>query len=62
MKLPHRTIALQGKGAGRWPTAEAVFADIMDIQRGYLAGKLAASPVHENPLNHVPRMSTGRVA
>lgn len=62
VKLPHRTIALQGKGAGRWPTAEAVFADIMDIQRGYLAGKLAASPVHENPLNHVPRMSTGRVA
>lgn len=24
---------LRGKGAGRWPTAEAVFADIMDIQR-----------------------------
>ncbi|MGP1274516.1 MAG: homoserine dehydrogenase [Caulobacterales bacterium] len=26
--------ALFGKGAGRWPTAAAVFADIMDIQRG----------------------------
>ena len=25
---------LYGKGAGRWPTAAAVFADIMDIQRG----------------------------
>ena len=22
-----------GKGAGRWPTAAAVFADIMDLQR-----------------------------
>ena len=38
--------ALFGKGAGRWPTAAAVFADIMDIQRGLsepAAGKLAAS-------------------
>ena len=26
--------ALFGKGAGRWPTAAAVFADIMDIHRG----------------------------
>lgn len=25
--------AIYGKGAGRWPTAAAVFADIMDIQR-----------------------------
>ncbi len=24
---------LQGKGAGRWPTAEAVFADLLDIHR-----------------------------
>lgn len=24
---------VNGKGAGRWPTAEAVFADLMDIQR-----------------------------
>lgn len=27
-------ITLFGKGAGRWPTAAAVFADIMDIHRG----------------------------
>jgi homoserine dehydrogenase len=25
-----------GKGAGRWPTATAVFADIMDAQRALL--------------------------
>lgn len=30
----HGVQALFGKGAGRWPTAAAVFADIMDIQRG----------------------------
>jgi homoserine dehydrogenase len=28
-----RVHALYGKGAGRWPTAAAVFADMMDIQR-----------------------------
>ncbi|TRO97303.1 homoserine dehydrogenase [Glycocaulis profundi] len=28
-----RVHALFGKGAGRWPTAAAVFADVMDIQR-----------------------------
>jgi len=27
--------ALQGKGAGRWPTAAAVFADMMDIRRAW---------------------------
>ncbi len=29
-----------GKGAGRWPTATAVFADVMDAQRAVL-GRLA---------------------
>ena len=28
---------LYGKGAGRWPTAAAVFADVMDAQRALLA-------------------------
>ena len=31
-----------GRGAGRWPTATAVFADIMDAQRALLGGRLAA--------------------
>jgi homoserine dehydrogenase len=57
-----RTVSVQGKGAGRWPTAEAVFADIMDIQRLCLAGEDRASPVPENPLSHIRRMSTGHVA
>jgi homoserine dehydrogenase len=26
-------VVARGKGAGRWPTAEAVFADIMDAWR-----------------------------
>jgi homoserine dehydrogenase len=30
---PQGEIRVEGKGAGSWPTAEAVFADIMDIQR-----------------------------
>ncbi|MFN3835078.1 MAG: homoserine dehydrogenase [Glycocaulis sp.] len=29
----HAVHAIFGKGAGRWPTAAAVFADVMDIQR-----------------------------
>ncbi|MEP3071908.1 homoserine dehydrogenase [Maricaulis sp.] len=62
VKLPQKTVSLRGKGAGRWPTAEAVFADIMDIQRSYLTGEAEASPVPENPLSHIRRMSTGQVA
>jgi hypothetical protein len=34
----------------------------MDIQRSYLAGEAEASPVPENPLSHIRRMSTGQVA
>lgn len=30
-----RTHALYGRGAGRWPTATAVFADIMDMRRAW---------------------------
>ena len=26
---------VHGKGAGRWPTAAAVFADVMDLQRAF---------------------------
>ncbi|MBO6764499.1 homoserine dehydrogenase [Maricaulis sp.] len=62
VKLPQKTVSVRGKGAGRWPTAEAVFADIMDIQRSYLTGEAEASPVPENPLSHIRRMSTGQVA
>jgi homoserine dehydrogenase len=35
----HQVHAVYGKGAGRWPTTAAVFADIMDLQR-----RLAAAP------------------
>jgi homoserine dehydrogenase len=31
-----------GKGAGRWPTAAAVFADVMDLQRQLAAAAQAA--------------------
>ncbi len=62
IRMPQRTVSVQGKGAGRWPTAEAVFADIMDIQRGYLTGELKASPLQEAPLSRIPRMSSGQVA
>jgi homoserine dehydrogenase len=31
-----------GKGAGRWPTATAVFADVMDAQRALLGRPLLA--------------------
>lgn len=35
---------LQGKGAGRWPTAAAVFGDIMDIRRAWACD--GAAPAH----------------
>jgi len=35
----HQVHAVYGKGAGRWPTTAAVFADMMDLQR-----RLAAAP------------------
>lgn len=31
-----------GKGAGRWPTAAAVFADVMDLQRAFCGRQQAA--------------------
>ena len=31
-----------GKGAGRWPTAASVFADVMDVQRALLLGAAEA--------------------
>ena len=33
--------ALYGKGAGRWPTAAAVFADLMDVQRAWAGARAA---------------------
>lgn len=38
-----------GKGAGRWPTATAVFEDVMDAQRALL-GRAAASGAQPAPL------------
>ena len=40
--------AVYGKGAGRWPTAAAVFADVMDLQRALAAA--AAAEVGAAPL------------
>ena len=37
--------SLCGKGAGRWPTASAVFADIMDLQRSLLLKSAPPAPV-----------------
>jgi homoserine dehydrogenase len=39
-----RVHALYGKGAGRWPTAAAVFGDVMDLQRR-LAAEAQAAPL-----------------
>lgn len=38
-----RAHAVHGKGAGRWPTTAAVFADIMDLQRSLAADAARAS-------------------
>jgi homoserine dehydrogenase len=37
--------ALFGKGAGRWPTTAAVFADVMDLQRSLAAAAANAVPL-----------------
>lgn len=62
LNLPGGQLGVFGKGAGRWPTAEAVFADIMDIQRDTVLPAKAASHMPENPLSHIRRMSTRTVA
>jgi homoserine dehydrogenase len=36
---------VHGKGAGRWPTAASVFADLMDVQRALLLRAPQASAV-----------------
>ncbi|MDP8914572.1 MAG: homoserine dehydrogenase [Pseudomonadota bacterium] len=38
-----------GKGAGRWPTATSVFADVMDAQRALL-GRVAEAPLEQAPM------------
>ena len=40
-----RSHSLFGKGAGRWPTAAAVFADVMDLQRSLAAAASEATPM-----------------
>lgn len=44
--------ALQGKGAGRWPTAAAVFADMMDIRRAWACD--GATPAHARAASAYP--------
>ncbi len=43
-----RVHAIHGKGAGRWPTAAAVFADVMDVQRAAAAVGLAKALAEES--------------
>jgi homoserine dehydrogenase len=62
LDLPSGQVGVFGKGAGRWPTAEAVFADIMDIQRETLLPAQSASHQPENPLSHGRQMSSRTVA
>ena len=38
-----------GKGAGRWPTATSVFADVMDAQRALL-GRAGRAPLEQAPM------------
>ncbi|WP_300527688.1 homoserine dehydrogenase [Maricaulis sp.] len=45
IRRPRETGWVAGKGAGRWPTAEAVFADIMDIQRAVSGAGLEPSTI-----------------
>lgn len=45
-----RTRYLKGKGAGRWPTAESVFADIMDIQRARAGNAPARQDLADDPM------------
>jgi homoserine dehydrogenase len=42
--------AIFGKGAGRWPTATAVFADVMDAQRALLGRAPAETAAQPAPL------------
>jgi homoserine dehydrogenase len=41
------TFVVSGTGAGRWPTTEAVIADLMDIRRGILAERKEIAQVEE---------------
>jgi homoserine dehydrogenase len=38
---------VSGKGAGRWPTATSVFADVMDAQRALLGREAATATATE---------------
>jgi homoserine dehydrogenase len=36
-----RVWSVSGRGAGRWPTAEAVVADLIDLRTEFLAADIA---------------------
>ena len=54
-----RVHAVYGKGAGRWPTAAAVFADMMDIQRACACdgAKAGSSGSRAKPPAPAPRLA-----
>jgi len=41
------TFVVSGAGAGRWPTTEAVIADLTDIRRGIFAERQEIAPAQE---------------
>ena len=45
--LDERSLSVCGKGAGRWPTAASVFADVMDLQRSL--ARTASAPAEVVP-------------
>jgi homoserine dehydrogenase len=45
--IPH---CVHGKGAGRWPSAAAVFADVMDLQRHLASAGTAQAPLRMRAL------------
>ncbi|MHA6288187.1 homoserine dehydrogenase [Maricaulis sp. CAU 1757] len=44
----------RGAGAGRWPTAEAVFADVMDIQRHHSPARRCSEPLVDAAIHPLP--------
>jgi len=46
---------IQGKGAGRWPTTQAVVSDLLDIARSRLASPASESPPTSSTTRHAQR-------
>jgi homoserine dehydrogenase len=55
-------VVVDGKGAGRWPTSESVFADVLDVERFRRPGPAVYQEIEAVPVAWEPGLPIGTAA